>query len=84
MPIFFHDDGLALLLNLSNQARTGTRIPENIKVHRIPKTSVIPTVLMGTIGTKPLIVSTPKPIIVVIADNKTAFPVVPIVSITAS
>ncbi len=42
------------------------------KVHAIPKTRVIPTVLIGCIGTNHSQANTLNPIIVVIADSRTA------------
>ena len=84
LPIFFHELGFERFVNLSSQASTGTNMQENINVQTIPRTSVIPTVLIGTIGTILLTVRTPKPIIVVTAERSTAFPVVLIDSITAS
>ena len=63
-------------LYLSNSTKAGTIIIDIKKVTTIPKRRVIPTVRIGCIGTKKVQVKTLKPIIVVKAESKIAFPVV--------
>ncbi len=68
-------------LYFSNSISAGTINIESTKVLKIPINSVIPTVLIGAIGTNSFQVNTLNPIIVVKADIKMAFPVV-IIAIT--
>ena len=61
---------------LSSSIQAGTKIIEIKKVVDIPIIRVMPTVLIGFIGTSSGHINTLKPIIVVRAERKIAFPVV--------
>ena len=68
-------------LYFSNSISAGTIKTDRIKVLKIPINRVIPTVLIGAIGTNSFHVRTLNPIIVVSAERRMAFPVV-IIAIT--
>ena len=80
--MFFHTEGLVLLLNFSSQERVGTRIILRTKVEKIPITSVIPTERIGDMGTIAGAMSTENPTIVVSAERNTATPVERVISMT--
>ena len=78
-PILSHilsNNWVLPLRYLSSSTNAGTISIESKNVTKIPIKSVIPTVLIGWIGTKKVQVKTLKPIIVVIADSIIALPVV--------
>ena len=75
-----HTLGLVRLLNLVSHDNVGTKIIEKINVETIPITNVSPTERIGVIGTIEGAINTEKPIIVVIAERKTATPVEDVIS----
>ena len=65
-----------VFLYLRSCTRAGTKTMDITNVIAIPRTKVVPTVLIGSMGTRLGHLRTLKPMIVVNADRKMACPVV--------